>query len=122
MKRPVAHVGLLVAGAALLWSSAAAASGHELDALDSLFAAALALVALVPWTIYWWLLIGWKDSPRVVAGGTITPALAAVLVGVGGLAPVPVYVALALLPAAAHVLRHVRALARKGSDPEQTGR
>ncbi|HLK89989.1 MAG TPA: hypothetical protein VKZ18_08845 [Polyangia bacterium] len=109
MRRPAARAGLLVAGAATLWSSAAAASGHGLDALDAAFGFLLLMVALAPWTLSWWLFIGWEHAPRVVAGGTLTSAIAAVLVGVGGLAPVPLYLALALLPGAAHLARGARA-------------
>ena len=123
MRNAAARVGLGAAAAATLWSSAAAASGHGLDALDAFFGFVLLVVAFVPWTISWWLFIGWEDSVRVFIWGTVTSALATVLVAVGGLAPGPLYVGVALLPAAGHLVRRLRGELNRNrpGGPGQTG-
>ena len=83
MRRQVASAGLFVAGAATIWAPSASASGHSLGALDFAFGVLLAFVAFVPWTISWWLLVGGKNSIRVFVWGTLTSAVATVLVVCG---------------------------------------
>jgi hypothetical protein len=116
------RIGTLVVGVATIWSGVARASGHELGALGLLFAWAAAAAALVPWGISGWLLLS-KSSPRVWAWGTLTAGIATVLILVSELQPQAAYVSVALLPAAAHLFKRVRAELRgqRGGDAGSGG-
>ncbi len=91
-----------------IWGSAARASGHGLDGLGELFALALMIFAGLPWAISLLLLLR-KGSPSTCIVGTLTAGSALVVVLVAALPPQPLYVCLALAPAAAHLIKRGRA-------------
>jgi hypothetical protein len=113
--RPI-PVATIVGAAVAVWSGAARASGNELGALGALIVLALVIFAGVPWAISLFLLLR-KSSPGTCIVGTLTSGIAFVVVLVAALPPQPlVYVGIALLPAAAHLLKRWR-----GRQDEKSG-
>jgi hypothetical protein len=105
--RPV-RVATVVGGLTAVWAGTAWASGHGLDALGELIALALVVFAGLPWAISLLLLLR-KSSPATCIVGTLTAGIAFVVVLMAALPPQPLYVGLALAPAAAHLIKRARA-------------
>jgi hypothetical protein len=107
-------VATIVAGVVTVWSSAARASGHGLDARGDLIALALVIFAGLPWAISLLLLLR-KSSPGTCIVGTLPSSSALVVVLVAALPPQPLYPGLALAPAAAHLIKRGRAHRAEGA-------
>jgi hypothetical protein len=105
--RPV-PVATVVGGVAAVWAGSARASGHGLDALGEVIALALVIFAGLPWAISLLLLLR-KSSPGTCIVGTLTSGIALVVILVAALPPQPLYIGLALAPAAAHLIKRGRA-------------
>jgi hypothetical protein len=105
--RPIPAATIL-GGVVVTWANAARASGHELGALELVIGLALVIFAGLPWAISLLLLLR-KSSPGTCVVGTLTSAIAFVVILVAALPPQPlVYGGLALVPAAAHLLKRWR--------------
>jgi hypothetical protein len=110
-------VATIVGVVVVIWANDARASGNELGALGLFIGLALAIFAGLPWAISLLLLLR-KSSPATCIVGTLTSGIAFVVVLVAALPPQPlVYVGLALVPAAAHLLKRWR-----GRQAEAAGR
>lgn len=111
------RIATLVAGVVATWGDVAWASGHELNALGDAFQVAAAVVAALPWTISWCLLLR-RNSIRTWFWGTLTAGIATVIIiaselsSVSGGSPQAIFVLVALLPAVAHLIKRVRAEVR----------
>jgi len=101
-------VATVVGAVVAFWAGAARASGSELGALGAVIVLALVIFAGLPWAISLLLLLR-KSSPATCIVGTLTSGIAFVVVLLAALPPQPlVYVGLALMPAAAHLLKRWR--------------
>jgi hypothetical protein len=111
--RPV-RVATFVGGLTAVWAGTARASGHGLDALGAIIALALVIFAGLPWAISLLLLLR-KSSPGTCIVGTLTAGIAVVVILFAALPPQPLYLGLALAPAAAHLIKRGRA--RRAEQP-----
>ena len=102
------QVATLVGAVVVSWAGAARASGNELGALGLVIGLALVIFAGLPWAISLLLLFR-KSSPASCVVGTLTSGIALVVVLMAGLPPLPLFVALALAPAVAHLFKRRRA-------------
>jgi hypothetical protein len=92
----------------VLGANAARASGNELGALGLVIGLALVIFAGLPWAISLLLLLR-KSSPGTCIVGALTSGIALVVVLMAALPPLPLFVGLALAPAAAHLIKRGRA-------------
>lgn len=94
--------------AATAWGGVARASGHELNAIGWFLQMALAVAAVLPWGISCALLFP-KPSIRTFIWGVLIAAIATLMIVGSEMAPQWAYLSAALLPAAGHVFKRVRA-------------
>jgi len=108
-------IGVAVVGVATACGGVARASGNELGGLDLIVDVIVAVFALVPLAISWFLLFG-KPTTRVWVWGTLMGGIAVVVVDASELEPRAAFLGVALLPVLAHLFKRLREKRRARRD------